>query len=126
MQKIQELAFACVARAVMFGTLAISCIMLSFSFNPAMAFRAGAFLTLIMSAVLVFKAMVALGLNPRRTEVWAYLDETTRPQELHAQKIIGGIMRESYIHFAWLTFYAAMGLFTASIVSSLIGFTKLG
>lgn len=126
MRKIQDLAFACVARAVMFGTLAISCIMLSFSFNPALAFRAGAVLTLVMSAILVIKAIVAPGLNHRRTEVWAYLDEATRPQDLHAQKIIGGVMREHYIHFAWVTFYAAMALFVASILSSLFGFTQLG
>ena len=45
MEKVREVAVACIGRAVMFGTLAIGCVMVGFSFNPVSAFRSGAVAT---------------------------------------------------------------------------------
>src|SRR5690606_33161383 len=75
MDRIREVAIACIGRAVMFGWLAIACVMIGFSFNPVSAFRSGAVTALIMAAVLMWKAATAGRRNPRHTEVWLYLDE---------------------------------------------------
>lgn len=121
MGQIRRIALQCVGRAVMFGSLAIGCVMVAFSFNPVSAFRAGAFMALIMAAVLMWKAMTAGTRNPRRTEVWLYLDEKTRPVDAAAQKVFRTVMREVYVFYAWIALGAAVGLFALSLVLMLFG-----
>ncbi|MBO6717685.1 MAG: hypothetical protein JJ913_06995 [Rhizobiaceae bacterium] len=116
MEKVRQVANFCIGRAVLFGWLAIGCIMLSFSFNPVIAFRAGAVLALLMSSILLVKALSASRTNPRRTEVWIYLDKGTRPVNAEAQRIFRDIMRESYARFAQGVFVIACLLFMLSIV----------
>jgi hypothetical protein len=121
-EKIREVAVACIGRAVMFGSLAIACVMLGFSFNPVSAFRSGAVLTLVMVVVLIGKAATAHRKNPKYTEVWLYLDETNRPSEAHSQLVFAAIMREVYARFARTAFFVACGLFAISLVFSAFGF----
>ncbi|TIW31077.1 MAG: hypothetical protein E5V71_21605, partial [Mesorhizobium sp.] len=59
MDEIRRIAVECIGRAVMFGSLAIGCVMVGFSFSPVSAFRSGAFLTLTMVLALMWKAMTA-------------------------------------------------------------------
>lgn len=122
MEKIREIAIACIGRAVMFGSLAIACVMIGFSFSPVSAFRSGALLTLMMSMVLIAKAATAHRKNPKYTEVWLYLDETSRPSDARAQLIFHAIMREVYARFAWVVFLTACGLFGISLLFLLLGF----
>jgi hypothetical protein len=121
MEKIREIAIACIGRAVMFGSLGITCVMIGFSFNPVSAFRSGALLTLIMSAVLTGKAVMAHRKNPKYTEVWLYLDKTSRPSDSQAELAFTEVMREIYTRFARVTFFAACGLFCISVVFSALG-----
>nr|MBA3449572.1 hypothetical protein [Pseudaminobacter sp.] len=65
MEQIRRVAMECIGRAVMFGSLAIGCVMIGFSFNPVSAFRSGALLTLLMTLVLMWKAMAAGTRNPK-------------------------------------------------------------
>jgi hypothetical protein len=122
MDKIREVAFACVGRAVMFGALAIACVMVGFSFNPVSAFRSGAVLTLAMAAILIWKAAVAHRQNPKGTEVWLYLDETSRPANPHAKFVFGTVMKEVYGRFAQATLAIAVGFFLISIGFMALGF----
>ncbi len=122
MEKIREVAFACVGRAVMFGVLAIACVMMGFSFNPVSAFMSGAVLALAMAAILIFKAATAHRQNPKMTEVWLYLDETNRPSDAHARFVFGTVMREVYGRFAQAALLIGCGLFAISLVFSLLGF----
>ena len=122
MEKIQEVAFACVGRAVMFGVLAIACVMIGFSFNPVSALRSGALLTLLMAAVLLWKAWDARHRDPRRTEVWLYLDENNRPADQHARFAFAVVMRDVYARFARLSLIVACTLFTISLVLTMFGF----
>jgi hypothetical protein len=121
MDEIRRVAFACVGRAVMFGTLAIGCVMIGFSFNPVSAFRSGAFLTLIMALVLMWKAMTAGTKNPRHTEVWLYLDEKSRPVDVPAQRVFGTVMRDIYGLYARIALGVAAGFFLLSFVLMLFG-----
>ena len=122
MEKIRAVAFACVGRAVMFGVLAIACVMVGFSFNPVSAFRSGAVLTLAMAAILIFKAATAHRQNPKLTEVWLYLDDTSRPSDAHARFVFATVMREVYGRFAQAALLVGCGLFVISIGFSLAGF----
>ena len=122
MDKIREVAVACIGRAVMFGALAIGCVMVGFSFNPVSAFRSGAVMTLAMAAILIWKAVAASRQNPKMTEVWLYLDEHTKPAGEHARYLFATIMREVYGRFAQASLAVACGFFAVSVVLNLFGF----
>jgi multidrug efflux pump subunit AcrB len=122
MEKTRQVANFCVGRAVLFGWLAIGCIMLSFSFNPVIAFKAGAVLALVMSSILLVKAFGASRKPARKTEVWLYLDKSTRPMNDEAQRIFRDMMREVYARFAQTALVMACFLFMLSIVFMGIGF----
>jgi preprotein translocase subunit SecG len=121
MDEIRRVAVECVGRAVMFGSLAIGCVMVGFSFNPVSAFRSGAFLTLMMALVLMWKAMTASTKDPRRTEIWLYLDEKSRPIDDSARRVFGSVMRDVYGVFARLALSVAVGFFVLSLILMLFG-----
>ena len=121
MDEIRRIAVECIGRAVMFGSLAIFCVMIGFSFNPVSTFRSGAFLTLTMALVLLWKAMTAATKNPKHTEVWLYLDEKSRPVDAPARRVFGNIMREVYELYARIALGVAVGFFLLSLVLMLFG-----
>lgn len=121
MDEIRRVAFECIGRAVMFGSLAIGCVMLGFSFNPVSAFRSGAFLALAMALVLMSKAMSAGTKDPERTEVWLYLDRKSRPMDDPARRVFNTIMRDVYGLFARIAFCVAVGFFVLSLVLTMFG-----
>ena len=122
MIKIREVAVFCVGRAVMFGSLAITCVMVGFSFNPVSAFRSGAVLTLIMAAILIWKAYAATGQNPKSTEVWIYLDKQARPNDAHARFVFATVMRDVYGRFGQASLAVACAFFAISMVFGMFGF----
>lgn len=115
MDKIRKTAFLCTGRAVMFGAFAIVCVMLSFSFDPAMALHAGALLGLVMAEILILKAFFVSWQNPRRTEVWLHLDPDSRPAGDPARSVFAGVLRDVYAGFARHVFTAACWLFAAAM-----------
>lgn len=121
MDEIRRVAVECVGRAVMFGSLAIGCVMVGFSFNPVSAFRSGAILTLVMALVLMWKAMTASTTNPKHTEIWLYLDEKSRPIDDPARRVFGTVMRDVYGGFARIALGVAVGFFVLSLVLMLFG-----
>lgn len=122
MDKLREIAIACVGRAVMFGALAIGCVMVGFSFNPVSAFRSGAVLTLGMAAILIWKAATAHRQNPKTSEVWLYLDEHSRPADTHARFTFANVMKDVYGRFAQATLAVALLLFVISLGFMAFGF----
>ncbi|SFQ31345.1 hypothetical protein SAMN05216176_102487 [Nitratireductor indicus] len=115
MDKIYAVAVTCVGRAVMFGTLAIGLVMLSFSFDLARALMAGAFLTLVMAQILILKAQTTSRQKPGRTETWNCLAPEARPAGRHGRKIFLSILADVYMHFATLSFAAGCSLFAAAM-----------
>ncbi|MEQ8297643.1 MAG: hypothetical protein RIB55_14320 [Nitratireductor sp.] len=122
MEPIRQVAMVCIGRAVTFGAIAIALIMLSFSFNPALAFRSGAITTMVMAGILTFKAVAATSQNPKRTEVWLNLAEQFRPQNPEARLIFLKILREVYGGFARASFLIACGFFAVSMGLVALGF----
>jgi hypothetical protein len=125
MDEIRRVGTVCVGRAVFFGTLAIGCVMVGFSFNPVTSFRSGAVLTLIMATILLWKAYAATGQNPKTTEMWLYLDEGSRPAEAQAKMIVGTVMREIYGWFGQMALLAAVAFFVVSLALVGLGFEPL-
>jgi hypothetical protein len=121
MNEIRRVAVECIGRAVMFGSLAIGCVMIGFSFNPVSAFRSGAFLTLTMALALVCKAMTAGIKNPKHTEVWLYLDEKSRPADGSARRVFGTVLSDVYKLYARIALGAAVGFFMVSLALMLFG-----
>ena len=56
---MRRIAYETVLRACGFGSLAIFCIMVGLSFNPLVAFQTGGVLTMLMTGILVLKALEA-------------------------------------------------------------------
>ncbi|RWB21245.1 MULTISPECIES: hypothetical protein [unclassified Mesorhizobium] len=121
MDEIRRVAVECIGRAVMFGSLAIGCVMVGFSFSPVSAFRSGAFLTLTMVLALMWKATTAASKNPKHTEVWLYLDEKSRPADAPARRVFGTIMSDVYRLYARIALGVAVGFFLVSLVLALFG-----
>jgi hypothetical protein len=122
MERTRQIAFSCVGRAVMFGWLAIVCVMFAFSFSPVAAFRAGAVLALGMSAILVIKAFIAMRQQPKYTEVWIYLEKHERPRNDPARAVFMNMMREVYGYYAQRVFVISCVFFVTSLIFIGLGF----
>ncbi len=112
----QHVARTCIARAVFFGSFAIFLLMLGLAWDPVMALRAGAILTLLMAAILLIKAWEAVRKPPRRTETWLHLAESHRPRNPHAARTFALTLREVYAVFARRALASAVAMFAASVL----------
>lgn len=109
-----------VLRACGFASLAVLCVMIALSFDPHAAFQSGGVLTLMIVAVLLYKAREARSRDHRRTEMWLYLPDTLRPAKATAQQTVSAMMREIYLLFAHWTTIIAIVLLTITLLLSLV------
>ena len=121
MEKIRETAFFCVGRAVMFSTLAVMLVMLSFVFDPVAALKAGGTMGLALSAILLWFAQTAHRRKPKDTETWLLLKDDARPAGEHGAKLFASVMQDVYLFFATRTFVVAVTLIAASLLLALLG-----
>lgn len=121
MEEMRRVAFAIVMRACGFGSLAIFTIMIGMSFEPRAAFQTGGTLTMLMSAILMYKAREARTKPYRRTEMWLYLREEARPPEAFAQWVCSTVLRETYLTIARWTSAVSVTLLVVALGLSLIG-----
>ena len=95
-----------IRRGCGFALLAISCVMLSFSFDLRQACHAGAILVALLAVALWIKSLLA----PRRpyfkTEVWIMLPDRPKLGKPELQRLIGGILAERF----WWHAKAAAGI----------------
>lgn len=121
MPEIREIAFFCIGRAVMFGSVAVLFIMLAFSFHLVWAFKAGAISMLIMAAILVWRAQTVFGQKPESTEVWLYVEESKRSNILKARTGFASEIQAVYVGFARVTFLIACAMFIIAFCLSAMG-----
>jgi len=121
MENMRRIAYEIVLRACGFGSLAIFCVMIGMSFEPTLAFKAGGFLTTLMSAILILKAYEARTKNYRKTELWLYLPKEQRPAEEHAQWASSTVLNETYLTFARWTAAIAIAMWVLALVFSILG-----
>lgn len=121
MEEIRRVGFETVLRACSFASLAIFCVMVGMSFLPSAAFQAGGFLTLVMTGVLLIKALEARSKDHRRTEMWLYLSKEQRPPPATAQRITSTVMREIYLTFALWSSMIAIAMWAIALFFGFIG-----
>jgi hypothetical protein len=118
---MRRVAYATVLRACAFGSLAIFCFMVGLSFAPRLAFQMGGTFTLLMTGILLLKALEARWKPYRRTEMWLYLEKEDRPPPGAAQQLTSAVLRETYLTFAVWTSFVAIVMWTLALLFSLIG-----
>ena len=119
-QRIQALARLVVMRACGFAALGIAVFMFGLSSESMhMAARAGAYLGLIVCAVLVLKAWTAERQDHKRTELWLLLRDGERPSEIVAHHLISSALRDAYLEFATHVAMGSAALLALSLVLTL-------
>lgn len=121
MEKLRQAAFLSVQRACLFGALAIFCLMVGLSFEPRLAFKAGGAATMLMAAILAYKAREARSKPYRKTEMWLMLPKEYRPPESYAQRVSAAVLRETYLSFALWTSAIAIVMWAAAFAFAVVG-----
>ncbi|ALK10686.1 hypothetical protein [Blastochloris viridis] len=121
MEELRKLAFFTVAKGSAFGLFAIFLIMLGFSAVPTFSLRAGGFLALLMTMILLAKAWGAARADYRRTEMWLLLPRHHRPPEAHAKWAVTTVLHDAYITFAMRSAALAAALLGAALAVRLAG-----
>jgi hypothetical protein len=98
--RIRAAATMSIGRACLFGLLAIGTVMSGLISWPVLAFKSGAILTSLLTAILMLRAGLAHRQNFRRTETWVLLDKRHDLPADRAQGVFAGVLRETYRRFA--------------------------
>lgn len=104
----------------MFASLAIALIMLSFAFDPAIAFKAGGILGLVLSIVLLWFAQTAHRRPPKHTETWLLLEVEYRPDNDRDRRLFAAVLEEVYLYFSARAFAVAISFLAIGLLLSLI------
>lgn len=121
LERIEQAAQLSVSRACAFGGLTIVTFMVGFASAPALCFKLGGILVLLMAAVLLLKAFRVAKQPYKSTEVWLLLKSEDRPTQDTAQRIIAGVLRETYLTFACHAAGVAAVLLFLTIVAQFFG-----
>lgn len=124
MDRIEHMAELSIARACGFAALAIVCLMLGCSPNPALALKVGGVLTLVSASVLAFRGQTAPQRPYTRTELWTILPRHERPSVDVAQQIIGGVLKRVYLRFARQASILAVLLLASALIAGMAGLDR--
>lgn len=116
---MRKAAFQTVQRACLFSALAIFCLMVGLSYDLRLSFKAGGTVTVLMAAILIYKAHEARTKPYRKTEMWLYLPKHSRPPDDHAQWASATVLRETYLNFAFWTSAVAVAMWAIAFVLTL-------
>lgn len=121
-ERIEALARLVVMRACGFAALGIAVFMFGLSSESMhLATRAGAYLGLILCAVLVLKAWTAERQDHKRTELWLLLRDGERPSDVIAHHLISTALRNAYLEFATHVAIGSASLLTLSLMLGALG-----
>lgn len=120
-EQVRYLAFHSVGRGCLFAVLAITTAMGGLITWPVTAFRFGALLSMLATAILVLRAMMAPRKPYRRTELWALLRKEATLPEGEAQVIISQALADTYWRFAGYAGYISAGMWAMALLFWLAG-----
>ncbi len=121
MERMRQIAFQTVQRACLFSALAIFCLMVGLSYDLKLSFKAGGTMTVLMAAILIYKAREARTKPYRKTEMWLYLPKHYRPPDEYAQWASATVLRETYLNFALWTAAVAVVMWAIALFIGLSG-----
>jgi hypothetical protein len=116
MDAVERAAYLSVGRACAFGALAIFCFVVGLSYDPNLATKAGGILTMLMTAILLMRAISAPTRPYKSTETWLILEISERPSAHIAQQVIGSALREAYFWYARSTAIVTASLLAAALL----------
>ena len=120
MERIRFAAEVSVRRALGFAGLGVGTAVMGLVYDPVLALKTGATLLALIAAVLFYKAYRAPTRNFKETEVWILLDRDTSLNDQAAQRVIGGVLRETYRRYAEAIVLLAGAAWISSIVVALL------
>ena len=100
MNEIEQAAQLSVGRACGFAGFGIALTVLGLSFEPVLAAKMGAVLSLGLTLTLLVFAGRARHTPHETTEVWLLIDRKSRPPAQHARRIINDARRFAMLWFA--------------------------
>lgn len=98
--RIRRATVQSIGRGCLFALLAIGMTVFGLISWPILAFKSGAILTALLTAVLVLRGEFALRQDFRRTETWLLMGRQHTLPEAHAPRAILGILQDTYRRFA--------------------------
>ncbi len=102
-ERVKYCAELSVKRGLGFALLGVGCMVVGFSWEPALAFEVGAGGTLLLCVLLFFRALDAPQRDFRKTETWILLDKQVDIPADRLQSTIGLILQDLYRRYAeWL------------------------
>jgi hypothetical protein len=111
--EIEQAAQLSIGRACGFAGFGIALTVLALSFEPMLAAKTGAVLSMGLTLTLLVFAFRAHHTPHQTTEVWLLIDKGARPPARHARKIINEARRFALLWFARWT-AAVSALFASS------------
>jgi hypothetical protein len=100
MNEIEQAAQVSIGRACGFAGFGIALTVLALSFEPVLAAKLGAALSLGLAVTLLILASRAHNTPHQTTEVWLLIDKESRPPERHARRIVNEARRFAMLWFA--------------------------
>lgn len=125
MHELENAALVSIGRAYGFSWLAILCIIFAFSFQPPLAAAVGGVLCIIFTFVLGGCAWYAKYKKYERTDLWVMLPKEARPPKEVAQRVIGRVLRDTYLWFAKQTAIMSIVFLATGIVLKAAGLHEL-
>ena len=109
MNEIEQAAQLSIGRACGFAGFGISLTVLALSFDPMLAAKTGAALSLVLTLTLLVYASRAHHTPHEATEVWLLIDRKSRPPAHHADRVINDARRYAMLWFArWTAVFSAL------------------
>ncbi len=124
MQRFEQTAIVSIGRAVFFAGLAISLLMMGFAYDYASALRAGALLSIGLSAVLLWFAKTADPGKLEKCETWMLLAEKDRPANPASRAVLATVLRDTYLYFSVRAFAFSLAMFAGFAVLRIAGIEK--
>jgi hypothetical protein len=121
LQRIETVAELSVGRGCGFAAMAILTFMVGLSGEMRMSFQCGGYLTLLVCFVLILKATRAYSHPYKQTELWLMLEPKERPDAVIAQRVIGTVLRDTYLRFALHAALLSAGFLVAAVVWGMFG-----
>lgn len=120
LDEIRNAAEISVSRACGFAALGISVVVLALSYDLPMALQAGAVLTMMLLAVLIYRGHSAVNHDYKRTEVYLLLDRRLDLPASVAQQLVGRTLRTTYYRYARVAGGTALVMWAGSLAARLV------